>query len=106
MLLLGIPLEGVLPPSGKFGLYVRLRGAARMVMRIAHGSETMAERAVVFSDFQGDTPFREVIVPPENVAWSSADAAPTEIHFVAAPGEREPGLTYVQIDCILPILTR
>jgi hypothetical protein len=108
MPLLTVPLEG-LPSSGKLGFYVRLRGAARIVPGVVRGTATMTDKPIIFQDFEGAEPaFREVIVPPDMIAWATADQAPASIFLAAAPGPTatEPGLTYVQIDCILPIVTR
>lgn len=112
MALLNVSLGSALPASGKLGYYVRLRGTAQMVITVAHGMVPLAQRAAVFSDFQSDTQFREVILAPaDGASWSSADMTPTSIVLTAAPAPQGnpgmpqgPGITYVQVDCVLPIL--
>jgi hypothetical protein len=114
MPLLNVSLGSALPASGKLGYYVRLRGTAQMVISVVHGMVPLAPRAAIFSDFQSDTQFREVIVAPaDGASWSSADMAPTGIVLTAAPGpqimtpqgpQATAGVTYLQVDCVLPIL--
>ena len=104
--LLEVPLGSGLPSSGKLGFYVRLRGASRMLISVLHGNQALAETTSFVPEFPADAQFREVIVTPDmGAAWSTADQAPTAIALVAAPGPgMDAALTYVQIDCVVPIL--
>jgi hypothetical protein len=106
--LLDVPLGTDLPPSGKLGFYVRLRGASRMVVTVVRGSQPLAQATSVVPEFPADAQFRELILTPDMAAaWSTPDQAPTAIALVAAPGSgSDPALTYVQIDCVVPIVTR
>jgi hypothetical protein len=108
-LLFSINLGSALPASGKLGVYARLRGAPHMTMQVVHDASFIGEQRDVSMTF--DTQFRDVILSPEMVSWSSADRAPTTIRFVAAPGSdqaqaNDPGITFVQIDCVVPFLAR
>jgi hypothetical protein len=106
--LLSVPL-GTLPASGKMGFYVRLRGTSRMVVSVVRGTHSLVDEPSIVPQLESGAQFRELIVAPDKAAWTSADDAPTAIRLAAAPPDASattPSVTYIQVDCVLPILVR
>jgi hypothetical protein len=115
-----IDLEGLMPPSGRFGFYVRKRGYASVAAFLT-SSTTISTQSLqtayfveVVSEFTdsvhyGPDEMGGVEDLPQPYAWSSPEDAPKQLTLVLAFGDQDPMVVtptpgLAEIDCIIPFV--